>query len=321
MKVALVHNARFPVEGYGGTERLVWWMAKGLHSLGHQVVLVAAPGSRCPYAEVRVGDFVSSHRAPIADVDVEHHFAEPPHAPSNPYVVTIGGNGKKGQTYLPNTIFVSRQMAERHGSTSYVANAVDPDDYHYSQTKESYLCFLAKASWAVKNVKGAIRVARRAKVPLKIIGGNPWWSPNFIARRRGIDWKGTLGGAAKAELLAKSRGLLFPVLWHEPFGLAVVESLMSGTPVIASPFGDLPELVPKEVGFICGSHSEMVNAVKELSSISPQRCREFALEHFHYLRMVKDYLNRYERVALGERLNLTAPRALEDQGRLLPLAD
>lgn len=321
MKVALIHNARFPIEGYGGTERLVWWMAKGLHALGHQVVLVAAPGSQCPYAEVRVGDFVSPERDAIEGVDVEHHFAEPPHAPTGPYVVTIGGNGKKGQTYLPNTIFVSRDMAARHHSESYVPNAVDPDDYQFSKVKESHLCFLAKASWAVKNVKGAIRVARRSGTPIKIIGGGPRWVPRFFARRRGVEWQGMLGGAAKARLLAQSRGLLFPVLWHEPFGIAVIESLVSGTPVIASPFGDLPDLVPKEVGFICHSHSQMVEAVKELPRISPKICREFALENFHYHRMVKDYLQRYEQVVSGKPLNLKPPYADEDQGRLLPLAD
>lgn len=313
MKIALIHNAKFPVAAYGGTERVVWWLAKGLSELGHHVVLVAAPGSTCPYArEVRVGDFASSHRPYEAGVDIEHHFAPPPHAPEKPYLVTVGGNGKPGEKFLINTVFVSRDHAERHGATAFVYNGVDPDEYVFRETKQNYLSFLAKATWSVKNVRGATQVARRAGVPLKIMGGSRWWLPSF----RGITWLGMVEGKTKREVLASSRGLIFPVIWHEPFGIAVVESLVSGSPVIASPFGSLPDLVHPEVGVLAGSLTEMVAAVPELSKFKPSRCREYALERFHYRKNAESYMKLYEKVLEGGTLNPRDPLAVDPAGPL-----
>ena len=50
MHVALLYHRRLPVRGYGGTERVVVWLARGLAALGHQVSLLAPEGSRVPEA-------------------------------------------------------------------------------------------------------------------------------------------------------------------------------------------------------------------------------------------------------------------------------
>ena len=59
-----------------------------------------------------------------------------------------------------------------------------------------------------------------------------------------------VGGNKKNRLLQHSKGLIFPVKWDEPFGLAITESLYCGCPVFGTPYGSLPELVPSDVGFL-----------------------------------------------------------------------
>lgn len=313
--VGLVHEAKLPVSTYGGTERVVWWLAKGLSELGVRAKLVCLPGSECPFAEVLTADFRSDLEKQLPEIEVFHHFVTPPAEPTKPYLVTIGGNGQPGETFLRNTVFVSRNHAERHAATAFVHNGIDPADYEFRDKKKDHLVFLAKASWRVKNVKGAIAIARAAGRDLHIMGGSRWWLKSW----RGIHWEGMVGGAEKARWVSEAAGLLFPVLWHEPFGLAVVESLVSGTPVLATPFGSLPELVPPRVGLICRSKAEFISGIRRLGEFSPKTCREWALENFHYREMAKKYLGLYERVLRGDSLNAGLPVASEPPQKLLPL--
>ncbi len=299
LKVLLIHDADFPVVAYGGTERVVWWLAKGLSELGEDVTVGCRPGSRIPFAKTVFPDFAKPLEPQVRGYDVHHLFNTPSETPSVPYVVTIEGNGKPGETFLPNTVFVSRNHAERHGSSVFVHNGIDPDEYEFRRDKEDYLVFLAKASWRVKNVSGAIRIVKKAGVPLRILGGTRWWANPFSA----VKWEGMIGGEKKRKLIAGSKGLLFPVLWHEPFGIAVIEALASGSPVLATPFGSLPELVTPDVGRLCSSEAEFGEAIASLGVFDPDACRRRAVENFHYRSMAEKYLALYRRVASGESLN------------------
>jgi len=315
LKVTLVHDALLPVGGYGGTERVVWWLAKGLVEAGAKVLLGCREGSACPFAEVVPLHFAEPLFPQLPKADITHFFFPPADEPPFPHLVTVGGNARGGETFLRNTVFVSRNHAERHGAKAFVYNGIDPDDYLYSEAKEPFLAFLAKAAWKVKNVRGAIRVARRSRTPLRILGGARPWLPVW----RGVRWEGVVGGEKKARLVSSARALLFPVRWHEPFGIAVAEALMSGTPVVGTPFGSLPELVPPFAGRLCGSEREMVDAVQAAPVYRPKDCRDWALEKFHYRVMTRAYLDLYERVLSGESLNDRAPRAAKPTGGLLAL--
>ena len=50
MHVVVASHHRLPVEGYGGTQRVVVALVRGLAALGHRVTLIAQPGSRVPEA-------------------------------------------------------------------------------------------------------------------------------------------------------------------------------------------------------------------------------------------------------------------------------
>ena len=185
-----------------------------------------------------------------ADIDITHFQFNPQTLPETPYLVTEHGNARKAKRWPLNTVFVSKNHASRYGSDQYVLNGLDWDNYgavDLDNTRTRFH-FLGKAEWSVKNVSGAIRVAKKAGVELDVLGGN---RINF---RRGFRWTlsrsihfhGMVGGSEKTGLLNASRGMIFPVRWHEPFGLAVIESLYFGCPVFATPYGALPELVPAE---------------------------------------------------------------------------
>ena len=315
MKVALVHHCKLPVYGYGGTERVIWWLAKGLYELGVKVTLACKKGSHCPFAEVfPVG--ATSVETQLRGVQLFHYFSTPSRLPQNPYLVTIGGNGKLGELFLPNTVFVSRNHAERHHADCYVYNGLDPTEYQYCNKKERYLVFLSKASWRVKNVRGAIQMARKSHLPLRILGGSRF----FLKVWRGVHWEGTVGGKKKSQLLSQAMALLFPVIWNEPFGIAVVEALVSGTPVVASKRGSLPELVGQDVGRLCESEEDFLTSLSEIETIRPELCRDWALDRFHYQSMARKYLELYERVLEGESLNRSCPTASEPPEKIYPLS-
>jgi glycosyltransferase involved in cell wall biosynthesis len=315
MKVVHVVRGRLPAVAYGGIERVVWWLAKEQAARGDAVVLLADPGTTCPFAAVRVLDRRVEVRDQVpADADVVHvHF--PFRGPvDRPYLVTIHANSRAGDTFDLNAVFISADHARRHGSDVFVHNGIDPEEYGHPRLDRprEYFHFLGKAAWRVKNVRGAIRIARAAGVPLRVLGGHRL-NVNMgfrLTLDRNVTFAGMVGGEVKNELLSRSRGLLFPVLWHEPFGLAVVESLYFGCPVVGTPFGALPELVPPDVGRLSARFHELVEAVPAVQALSRARCHEWVMERFTARTMADGYRRLYGRVAAGDMLNQRPPVAL-----------
>jgi len=322
MKVLLVHPAQLPVFAYGGTERVVWDLGKALVALGHQVVFLAAPGSTCPFAPVREWDPTQPLLNQInpLDQDMVHFQVQPPTAPSFPHLITEHGNSKTPVDLLPNTVFLSANHATRHGSTRFVHNGLDWAAYgpvNLDQPRH-HLHFLGKAAWRVKNLRGAIGVARGAHKPMVVLGGTrlnfrrgfrftPWPSIRFM---------GMVGGTDKHDALNRSQGMVFPVRWHEPFGLAVIESLYFGCPVFATPYGALPELVTPDCGVLAPDAATLVQAIEQLPFHAAD-CHRRALQ-FDHLNMAKGYLDLYEQVLAGECLHHTPPRLSENGHQLLP---
>jgi glycosyltransferase involved in cell wall biosynthesis len=302
MRIGLWFHATVPVRRYGGTQRVVVWLADALAELGHEPVLLTPPGSRSRTAEVvalpkRVVRRAESEPAFELDahlppgLDILHFHSVVAARTAVPRLTTIHGNGEPG-SFGPDAVFVSRDHMERMGGSRYVLHGLPPDACTYRERKRDWLLFLAKVRWKVKGVDRAERVARAAGVPLVIAGG--WRLHPFDRSIRSV---GMVGGERKRELLADARALLFPVRWEEPFGLAVIEALASGTPVLASQRGSLPELVSPETGFLCDSEEAFVEAVAELDRIEPAACRARVEARFTARRMAEDYLRLYREAA------------------------
>src|SRR5262249_48881347 len=115
-----------------------------------------------------------------------------------------------------------------------------------------------------------------------------------------VEYVGELGDADKDEFIGNARALLFPIDWPEPFGLAMIEALACGTPVIAWPHGSVREVVRDGVsGWIVDDVAAAVRAVGTLDRIPRERCRAEFEERFTSDRMAADYVEIYEKAISG----------------------
>ncbi|HEX3723790.1 MAG TPA: glycosyltransferase family 4 protein [Nitrolancea sp.] len=166
-----------------------------------------------------------------------------------------------------------------------------------------YLVFLGRIS-PEKGPVEAIQIARRAGMPLKIAAKidqvDKGWAEEKVIPLfdlPGIEYIGEVDEREKAELLAGAAALLFPIDWPEPFGMTMIESMASGTPVIARRRGSVEEiLVDGVTGFICETDDEMVQAVGRLSEIDRAQCRRHVEMHFSAEKMTSGYEVIYERM-------------------------
>ena len=140
-----------------------------------------------------------------------------------------------------------------------------------------------------------------------VMGGEKWtWAnlkrkPQFTLHPN-ITYFKQVNNTEKMAIMEKSKGLIFPVKWHEPFGLAIIESFYAGCPVFGSTLGSLPELVLPEVGFLSDNIDEITAKINTFE-FSPKQCHEYALEHFNSKKMAENYLEAYTRILDGESLN------------------
>lgn len=294
MHIGLYSHRHIPIRGYGGTERVVVWLARGLAELGHRITLVALEGSRIPEAsvvplparELRRAEFDITPFLP-GDLDILHAHAPLRIRPACPSVFTLHGNLRADMTPPLNTIFVSADHARRHGGTSFVHNGVDPSDFIFQSKKADYDLFLGRLH-RIKGYRWAIEGTKRGGRRLVVAGG---WRPSL---RRGLRFVGAVDGERKARLLAGAACLWMPALWDEPFGLTLVEAMMSGTPVLGTRRGALPEIVSAEVGALGDTLDELVQLRGSLSACDPGACRAKAERLFSHTRMARDYVGMYQ---------------------------
>jgi hypothetical protein len=314
MNILFVHNGILPASKYGGRERALWWLAKELYNRGHQISILAPKGTVCPFASVLEFDMSRTVDEQIPDdVDLVHvHYSLKEEILRKPYIVTIGGNGKLQEEYAVNSVFLTKNHAERHGATAFVFNGLDIDEYGKPGLfdRRIHVHFLAKAAWKVKNVKGAIYIARKSRHRIEIIGGsrlNLKMGPRFTLDPN-AHFNGMQGGEKKFEIIRNSKALLFPVLWHEPFGIAVIESMYYGCPVFGTPWGSLPEIVTAETGFLSNSYSAHIERLKEVESFDRKKIHEWVCDRFSAKTMTESYLTCYEKVLNGQTLNPAKPK-------------
>ncbi|MEO5667315.1 MAG: glycosyltransferase [Bdellovibrionota bacterium] len=319
MHVAHFIPAIVPVLRYGGTERAAYWNAEEQAAMGHRITILSKEGSSVPFGTWKTMPTNSDEWKSLLEkshVDIVHFHTLPPDSfPKEfPHLVSVQGNGRPGEIFPRNSVFVSRNHAERHASTYFVHNGIKLDLYPLKTSKklEGNAMFLAKASWSVKNLRGSLKIARAASKRLLVAGGRRPLAPWGLFATHGRFF-GNADDKLKIKLLHQSDALLFPVLWHEPFGIAVIEALACGVPVVASAFGSLPEIVTPECGLVSNSSREMAAFLKDaVPSLDPEACRARVETHFSAAKMARSYLELYAQVIEKGFLSEKNPRTLGD---------
>src|SRR5207253_11079587 len=137
-----------------------------------------------------------------------------------------------------------------------------------------------------KGCHRAIAVAMEAGLPLKIAGKRREpkereYFEEFVAPHLvdGIEYFGEVTHGEKVELLQNARLTLFPIEWEEPFGLVMIESMACGTPVIATRWGAVPEVIEHgRSGIIVDDYRQMGAALAAADDLDPLELRRYVEE-------------------------------------------
>jgi glycosyltransferase involved in cell wall biosynthesis len=198
-----------------------------------------------------------------------------------------------------------------------VHHGLPRDQLGFNPHPGRYLAFLGRIA-PEKRPDLAIEVARRSGIPLRIAAKVDAVDCDYfedtirpLLEGRGVEFIGEIAEHEKSEFLSNAMALLFPVDWPEPFGLVIIEALACGTPVIARPCGSVPEVLRDGVtGFMANDLDGLVDAVRRISSISRQRCRNEFETRFTADVMAANYERVYYQL-IDERRT----RARRDDGR------
>lgn len=200
-----------------------------------------------------------------------------------------------------NYVSVSNSQRSLAPYLNYIAtvyHGIDTKSIEYNFNSGDYLLFLATIS-KDKGIDRAIEIAKKSGMKL-IIAGNIYSEEYFETIKPLIDgsqivFLGEVDQQQKNDLMKNAKAYIFPIRWTEAFGLTIIESLASGTPVIAFRNGSLPEIIDEgKTGFLVDSIDQAIEAISKIDSISREECRRQAVDRFDVSIMAKNYIKVYE---------------------------
>jgi glycosyltransferase involved in cell wall biosynthesis len=305
-----------PPKLYGGTEKVVSWLTEELLGLGHYVALFSsedsvgggarvAPwpplragppqrglsaGRRQPHPAAAYSALLEALRARAEKFDVIHCHLDGMHLPllrqlGKPFLATLH-NGLDAACLpatarqLPAAWFVSTTNSQRTrlpelNWVGTVYHGLPASAFAARFEAGNYLALLAPRE---TDQKIAVRLARATGMPLRVAG--------------------RLTNDGKQAFLGHATALLFPGHWP---GLAVIEAMACGTPLIAWRHGSAAEFIDDGVtGFIVDSERHAAEAVRRVRELDRHAVREAFDQRFTTRRMALDYLSTYRKVA-GEK--------------------
>lgn len=207
-------------------------------------------------------------------------------------------SNKNVDLFLANSAFVKQRISKYYELESEVVHPfVDLDDFGLNQPlppKEDF--YLMVTAFAPnKKVALAVEAFNKMGKNLKIIGSGQ--QEQMLKEMAGptVEFLGNLSRDEVIEKFKKAKAFIFPGV--EDFGITPLESLASGTPVIAYKIGGVLETLNENVAefFEKPSVEELIKAVDrfEGKSFAPEilkaRAQEFSKDRFS--KEIKSYLD------------------------------
>lgn len=176
-----------------------------------------------------------------------------------------------------------------------VPNYYDITEWPAGDGSGDYIAFMARLTKG-KGLDIVLDVARaRPDVAFKIAGqGNidAWELPP------NVEYVGVLRDVERAAFLGKARALMNPSTYVEPFGGAVVEAALCGTPSITTDFGAFVETVRQHDTGIRGTVlQDFVRAVDDVRGLSRGRIRARAQQRYGTHAIGQRYAEVFDTVA------------------------
>jgi glycosyltransferase involved in cell wall biosynthesis len=328
-----------PPKLYGGTERIAAYLADELVAMGHEVSLFASGDStttarlEAAYPQaLRLDPTIRDHIAPLiamleavaqraSEFDVIHLHCDYLGYPvlsraGVPFLATLHGRLDLPELKLVYRAFsdvpvvsISNAQREPLPEARYIATV------HHGLPERllslgdgggGYLAFLGRIS-PEKAPDKAIRIAARAGMKLKIAAKIDRVDREYFAAeiesllaQPHVEFIGEIAEHQKSEFLGNAAGLLFPIAWREPFGLAMIEAMACGTPIIALRNGSVPEVVDDEItGFIVDDEAAAASAAGQIHLLDRTLIRTIFEQRFTARRMAEDYLRIYQDLTSG----------------------
>lgn len=324
-----------PPQKYGGTELVASLLADGLVKLGHEVTMYACGGSKTNAKLIEVIDrpmydilggfkfdaiqFYDFMEVKMAFDDAKNGKYDIIHNHMGLHMAALGNLSPipmvtTNHSSLPpdfeplailskdsNYISISdsqRLMAPYLNYIATVYHGINTQEFEFNENSGDYLLFLASMS-KEKGVDVAIEIAKKTGMKMLMAGDikdlKYFESIKHLIDGEQIKYLGEVDANQKKDLMRNAKAYIFPIRWSEAFGLTVVESLASGTPVIAFPNGSLPEIIDdKKTGFLVNNIDQAIDAINNIETISRHECRRQAVDRFDVAVMARNHVTVYE---------------------------
>jgi len=323
---------------YGGTERIVSYLTEELVRLGQDVTLFASGDSitsaelvsctpRALRLEPKVRDAIPYYmlmldriRQRAEEFDVLHFHIEPfqfPmfHGMADRTLTTLHGRQDLYDLKPLYSGFAAMALVSVSNSQRLPvlnANFVGtvhhglPVDLHAPtfDPRGGYVAFLGRLA-REKRPDRAIAIARALGIPLKIAAKVDRVDEQYfheeiepLLKGPGVEFIGEINERQKADFLGEALALLFPIDWPEPFGLALIEAMACGTPVLAFRNGAVEEIIEEGVtGCIVETMHDAIQALPRVIGLDRRAVRRRFEARFSATRMAREYLNLYRALA------------------------
>ena len=244
---------------------------------------------------------------------------------NRPQLSEVGDYGKLYFTSISRALGLQAPKEVRRRMLKEVHNAIELEGFPFVENKKDYYITLARFT-SDKGQQIAAKFAAKKRKRLRMAGtvagigsnrkllfelSNPlssyrqneefrYYSDKilpYVLRHPRITYSGNLSGAKKMQFLSEAKALLFPIQWEEPFGMAVIEALACGTPVVAMKRGSMPEIIHHGVnGFLAETEAEFMDYACRVGEIDPAACRRSVEKKFTAPIMAAAYLKRYKEI-------------------------